>query len=162
MLDCCQANDIYNLSSGDDLSLDINTAINGVNLAKAKQITETFFNDLYLSYTFNFVPAGKVSKLEKLQKLKEYNLLDAFYSCVNSEKINLINRNFVQTKYGIKLHINNCGKCYKCCLYNLIRHYYMNEILPDKYLDFCWKQVIDNPYFCNCSLKEKIYNLSIY
>lgn len=147
MIDCCQAENIYYISSGNDATLDLYDITLTKNLNKARQITDTFFNDLYLRYSFSIIPAHKTTKLEKLRKLKNYSLLDTYYSCNYPSKINKINRNQIQTKFGIKLGKHNCGKCEKCALYNLLYYYHFNYDFTDDFIDYCWDIMSSNPLF---------------
>ena len=160
MLDCCQANNIYYISSGDSL-ININNTNTFSNL---KYVTETFFNELYMKFNFDFIPAHNVNKVQKLSKLIEMNLDQDFTDCVSVGKLTRINRNKLMTRLNISLPENNCGLCHKCLFYNLLRHYYFNEELPQNYLEYCWKHIITEktyPLFNqDLSLATRINNLS--
>ena len=163
MMDYCQAENVYYISTGDDVTTDINTLHLQTDLAKAKQLTKTLFNDLYLIYHFSFIPAIKIQKYQKLIKLEEYNLLNTFYSCVGKSELNKINRNYIQTKYNVNLYANNCGKCKKCSLYNLLAYYYLNANFSQEFVDYCWLNVSKDFRFNNkLTFDEKFNNLSNY
>lgn len=160
MLDCCQDRNIYYISSGNSLLNKRNTKI----LSNQKRVTETFFNELYLKFNFDFVTSPNINKINKLMKLKELNLDQAFTDCINTDRFLKINRNKLVTRLHLTLPNNNCGICSKCTFYNLLRHYYFNEILPQEYLDYCWKTVIteNTPdlFDINLSLTTRINNLA--
>lgn len=160
MLDCCQEYNIYYISSGDSL-ININ---NTKNFSSLKQVTETFFNELYLKFNFDFIPATKTNKIDKILKLKNLNLNEDFTDCINTDKFLKINRNKLITRLNINLPKNNCGVCPKCVFYNLLRYYYLNEELPQVYIDYCWKKIITNTTYDlfndNLPLAIKIDNLS--
>ena len=160
MLDCCQDRNIYYISSGDSLLNKRNTKT----LSNQKRVTETFFNELYLKFNFDFVASPDINKINKLVKLKELNLDQVFTDCINTDKFLKINKNKLVTRLHLTLPNNNCGICPKCAFYNLLRHYYFNENLPQKYLDYCWKTVItENTYDLfniGLSLATRINNLA--
>ena len=160
MLDCCQANNIYYISSGDSL---VNISPKKT-ISSLKQVTETFFNELYLKFNFDFIPAVKVNKIDKLLKLNSLNLDEYFTDCINTDKFLKIKRNKLLTRLNIDLPENNCGVCPKCVFYNLLKYYYLNENLPQNYIDFCWNKVVtENTYDLfnkNLPLALRIDNLS--
>lgn len=160
MLDCCQSHDIYYISSGD--SLDVMRKTN--TFSNLPEITQTFINELYMSLNFGFIKAEKVTKIDKLKKLKEYDLNESFNDCINTDKFLKINKNKIQTQYNIDLATNNCGICRKCAFYNLLKYYYLNEKFSQEYIDFCWKQILnENNYTIfneSIPLAIRIKNLS--
>ena len=160
MLDCCQDRNIYYISSGGRLSKKRNTKI----LSNQKRVTETFFNELYLKFNFDFITSPNINKINKLMKLRELNLDQAFTDCINTDKFLKINKNKLVTRLHLILPDNNCGICPKCAFYNLLRHYYFNEILPQEYLDYCWKTVITENthdlFDISLSLTTRINNLA--
>ena len=88
MLDCCQARNIYYISSGDSLLNKRNTKT----LFNQKRVTETFFNELYLKFNFDFIASPNINKINKLMKLRELNLDQAFTDCINTDKFLKINK----------------------------------------------------------------------
>ena len=160
MLDCCQENNIYYISSGDSL---INTT-NTNTFSNLKCVTETFFNELYMKFNFDFIPAYKTNKIQKLSKLINMNLDQDFTDCVSVDKLTRINRNKLMTRLHMDLPENNCGICHKCIFYNLLKHYYFNEELPQSYLEYCWKHVITEKTYHlfnqDLPLATRINNLS--
>lgn len=166
MIDYAYLNDIYNISSGDDLSLDISKAVVGVNLSDAKQITETFMSDLKRYYVFNFIPTEQNHKGIRLQKLQEHGLLDKYYSCVNPGRFNQQNHKRIESCFGVELYHYNCGLCRKCAFHNLLRHYYLNEEFSPEFIDFCWDKIAngaDNVFFNKkLPLEQRIKNLYEY
>lgn len=166
MMDCMIKEDIYNISSGDDLSLDISKAVVGTNLSDARQITETFFTQLREYYDFKFIPTEQNHKGIRLAKLDEYGLLDTYYSCVNPGRFNQQNHKRTEDKFGVKLYQNNCGVCRKCAFHNLLRHYYLGEDFSQEFINFCWEKIAngaDNVFFNkNIPLEERIKNLYEY
>ena len=160
MLDCCQNRNIYYISSGDSLLNKRNTKT----LSNQKRVTETFFNELYLKFNFDFIASPNINKINKLMKLRELNLDQAFTDCINTDKFLKINKNKLVTRLHLTLPDNNCGICPKCAFYNLLRHYYFNEILPQEYLDYCWKTVITENthdlFDISLSLTTRINNLA--
>lgn len=160
MLDCCQDKNIYYISSSENL---LNKSCSK-GPSDQKRILETFFNELYLKFSFDFIKAPKINKIEKLAKLRELGLDQEFIDCTNTDKFLKINRNKLITQLHLDLPDNNCGKCPKCVFYNLLRHYYFNEEMPQEYLNYCWKTLItENPrglFHADLSLATLINNLA--
>lgn len=166
MLDYCDYNNIYNISSGDDLSLDISKAVVGTNLSDAKQVTETFIKQLHNYRDFRFIPTSQEHKGKRLKTLIENGLINDFYSCVNPGRFNQSNHKRISERFGIELYKYNCGLCRKCAFHNLLRHYYLGEEFTSKFIEYCWKKIAngaDKIFFDpKLPLKTRIKNLYEY
>ena len=179
MVDYCIENDIQNISSGDDLRLDIKDTIPGTNVSDARQITISFFTMLNNGIEFIPIPndipintsgikqeEGNIHKGLRLKELKNNNLLDDFYSCVNPGRLNQYNHNRIEEKYNVKLEKYNCGVCRKCAFHSLLRHYYLNQRMPEEFIEFCWNKIAngaDYEFFKpSLPLEQRITNLFNY
>ena len=167
MLDYCIDNTISNISSGDDLRLDIKDAVVGTNIADAFQVTLPFMKRIKEYYNIDFIPTnGNIDKAQRIQKLKEYNALDMFYSCVNPGRFNQSNHNRINKKYNIQMEKWNCGVCRKCAFHSLLRYYYLNENYPQEFIDFCWEKICvgaDYEFFKpSLPMEQRIKNLIAY
>lgn len=167
MLDYCIDNGTSNISSGDDLRLDIKDAVVGTNIADAFQVTLPFMKKIKEYYNIDFIPTnGNIDKAQRIQKLKEYNALDMFYSCVNPGRFNQSNHNRINKKYNIQMEKWNCGVCRKCAFHSLLRYYYLHENYPQEFIDFCWGKICigaDYEFFKpTLPMEQRIKNLIEY
>lgn len=143
MVDMCIERGWHFISLGDDFDLAISKSVPGVNTTDAKEVTCAFLDGLkeYVDgIDFLKIPAGH-DKGIRLQKMIDYSLQDLYYSCVQAGRLNKYMRKLTQDKYGVKLFGNNCGKCRKCCMHNLILHYSGKIVFPSKFIDDCWKKM---------------------
>lgn len=166
MVDYCIENSISNISSGDDLRLDIKDAVVGTNIADAKQVTLPFMNSLNYLTNIKFIPTQNTHKGIRLAKLIEYKCLDLFYSCVNPGRFNQCNHNRIQEKFSVNIEKYNCGVCRKCAFHSLLRYYYLNEDYSKEFINFCWQKIsngADYEFFKpDLPLEIKIKNLYDY
>lgn len=143
MSDICLERNWKYLSLGDDFDLTIDKAVPGVNLTDAREITQTYLSCLenYISnLEFIKIPDGQDKGL-RLKTILKYNLQDDYYSCVTSGRFNKTFRNHTQNKFNVQLFGNNCGKCRKCCMHNLILHYLNIKTFPKNYIAYCWEKM---------------------
>jgi len=169
MIDYCVDNDIYNISLGDDEGLLLSDATPGINFTDAKEVTEVFLNSVKKSIglDINYIPLKFISKLERISKLKEYNLENKFYSCITAGRFNRYRHDCSEKKYNIKLLEHNCGcYCRKCAMHNLLIHYGKVQEFPKEFIDKCWKIMYNNGFSSeykffnpNISEEERIKNL---
>ena len=166
MIDYASCKGIYNISSGDDLSLDISKAVVGTNLSDARQVTEAFIRDMKKYYDFEFIPTEQNHKGMRLEKLKKYDLLDSYYSCVNPGRFNQQNHRRIKDLFGVNLYKYNCGLCRKCAFHNLLRYYYLKEPFSQDFINLCWERIAigaDKVFFDkSLPLETRIENLYDY
>ena len=167
MIDYCVEHNIYNISCGDDLSLDIKDAVVGTNVADAKQVTMSFINTLNILSNINFLFVDVTQhKGIRLKKIFDNNAQDLFYSCVNSGRFNQSNHKRVSQKFNVDLEKYNCGMCRKCAFHSLLRHYFLNESFPQQFINYCWEKIqigADYEFFKpTLSLEQRIHNLYNY
>lgn len=143
MSDICLERNWKYLSLGDDFDLTLDKAVLGVNLTDAREVTQT-----YLSGLRNYIPNLEFIKIPdgydkglRLKTIIDYNLQDDYYSCVTSGRFNKSFRNHTQNKFNVQLFGNNCGKCRKCCMHNLILHYLKIKTFPENYINYCWEKI---------------------
>lgn len=173
MIDYCIENKIHYISSGDDLRLDIKDTVTGTNVADAYQVTTSFFDNLPLNIEFIGINGVKkhletenIHKGLRLKKMKDLNIFDYFYSCVNPGRFNQSNHNRIEKKFNVQLEKWNCGVCRKCAYHSLLRHYFLGESFNASFIDFCWSKICngaDYEFFKpTLSLKKRIQNLYDY
>lgn len=171
MLDICLDRGWKFISLGDDFDLTIDKAVAGVNVTDAREVTMSFLNGISAEISgFEFIPiAAKHDKSVRLQAMLDYGLQDMYYSCVQPGRLNKHFRNWTQDKFNIHLFGNNCGKCRKCCMHNLILHYTRKMQFSDEYIKYCWEKM----YMTGCKadyeffkpeipLEQRIANLFSY
>lgn len=171
MLDICIERGWRYISLGDDFDLTLDKSVPGVNTTDAKEVTLSFLDGIreYVK-GFTFIPIQKGhDKGVRLQKLIDYGLEDLYYSCVQAGCRNKYFKSLTEKKFNVKLFGNNCGKCRKCCMHNLILHYTKKKIIPDDYVSYCWEKMYttgckaDYEFFKpELSLDERINNLFSY
>lgn len=166
MIDYAISNNIYNLSSGDDLRLNIKDSVVGTNVADAREVNLAFVEDLKQYTNLNFIFTNPCDKAQRIRYLMNYNALDMFYSCVNPGRFNQLNHHRIEQKFNIKLEHWNCGVCRKCAFHSLLRHYYLNEPYTKEFIDFCWEKICigaDYEFFKpSLSIEKRIRNLIDY
>lgn len=170
MYDYCIENNISNISSGDDLRLDIKDTVVGTNVADAWQVTTEFFkwlNIKYIGINGNTTHGDStIHKGIRLKLMKEKDAYDYFYSCVNPGRFNQSNHKRIENKFGVKLEKWNCGVCRKCAYHSLLRHYFLDEQFPQEFVDFCWEKICngaDYEFFKpELPLEKRIQNLYDY
>ena len=171
MLDICLERGWRHISLGDDFDLTLDKSVPGVNTTDAKEVTMSFLSGIekYVAgFDFISIPKGH-DKGVRLQKLIDYGLEDLYYSCVQAGCRNKYFKSMTEKKFNVKLFGNNCGKCRKCCMHNLILHYTNKKIIPDDYVSYCWEKMYttgckaDYEFFKpELSLEERINNLFSY
>ena len=171
MADICIERNWSMISLGDDFDLALDKSVPGVNTTDAKEVTCAFLDGLKKhvdGIEFLKIPDGH-DKSVRLQKIIDYGLQDLYYSCVQAGRLNKYMRKLTQDKYGVTLFGNNCGKCRKCCMHDLILHYTGKLVFPDAFIDDCWKKMYTTG--CNADyeffkpelpLEERIANLFSY
>ena len=168
MLDYAAENGINNISSGDDLRLQIEDAVPDTNFSDIGEFTSLFMEGASEVYkNFHFLPIIKANKAERLKFLKEKNALDYYYSCVGAGRLQMFLNKKNSAKYGVKLDKLSCGcSCRKDSFHILLKYYFLNEVYPQEFIDKCWDCIAKgaDAVFFNKSipLEKRIQNLIDY
>lgn len=164
-IDYMLEHNIYYLSSGDDLGLDISNQVTGVNTGDAKQLTDSFM----WNFGVNFIPVDKkVDKAQRLAFLDKYGARDYYLSCVGPGRLIQSQRKRYETKFKVKVDKWCCCTCRKCCFHILLDYYYNNKHFPQELIDRCWEKLGNKNsadyIFFNSSipLAERIKKLKTY
>lgn len=144
MVDYCYGKGYKLISAGDALTLGIETRTVGVNLTDCNELTIKFWNGIK-TYVNNleFIPTY-TTKFEKLLKLKQYDLLDLYYPCLNAGRFNQSLHKQFEQKFNVKIPKYLCGYCRKCVNSILMLHYGNIITYPDEVINFCWSKMCPN------------------
>lgn len=162
-IDYMIANNIFFLSSGDDLGLDVSKQVTGVNTGDSKQITEAFMEAMGV----NFIPVDRnIDKAKRLKYVRECGAGDYYISCVGPGRLIETQHERYSKKFNFETDKRNCYSCRKCCMH-LLQDKYLNNInIPKELEDRCWEKVAigaDEPFFGkNIPLEKRIQNLKDY
>lgn len=172
MIDYCITHGYNKISLGDDFDLSVKDAAVGINLTDAREITTFFLNGVSVHIkNLEFIPIEKGNdKSARIRCLMKYNLIDDYYSCVQSGRFNKKYHDTIEKKYNIKLFGNNCGTyCRKCAMHNLICHYTGIITFPDDFISKCWEVMWKNAHSADyvffspdIPLEQRIQNLYTY
>lgn len=156
MIDICAIKGWSIVSLGDDRSMskDRPDMILGINSTDCREVQDEFERCVKMLYdnieflvidrSFNSTNANK---LDRLLKLKEYGVLDLYYSCVGSGRFNQYNHNLNEKKFNVILPKYNCGcSCAKCAIHNLLMYYGKIVDYPQDFIDKCWERLWNTKY----------------
>ena len=163
-VDYMVANNIYYLSSGDDLRLSINDSVCGTNTGDSKEITMAFMN----SFNIKFIPVdSNINKAMRLSYLHKFNARDYYISCVGPGRLIKSQHRRYEEKYNVKLDAWSCGcGCRKDSMHLLLDKYYNGLDIPIEMEKKCWEKLAvgaDEPFFKKTiPLEQRIKNLIEY
>ena len=171
MIDYCLEHQIDMISLGDDLELDIEDSVCGINTTDSKQLTEEFLNGIRgISPDMpriDFMPIQKDNdKLYRIMSLEKFGLLDKYYSCVQTGRFNKRFHDMAEKKYGVTLPAHNCGcYCRKCAMHCLLMYYWKESgkwmmtdkriqriqdkyvsTFTDEFIEKCWQVMWKNAH----------------
>lgn len=169
LVDLAINENIYYISSGDDLRLSINEAVAGVNDGDSYEYTEAFMK----SFNINFIPVDKnIDKGKRLLLLYKYGAGDYYYSTTTPGRLVKLLHDKNEKKYGVKLDKYSAGNDRKDCFHCLILHYFYNQDHKFDYtpafIEHCWKKLSDknSPDYIffnkDIPLEKRIQNLKDY
>lgn len=179
MADYCIDMGWNKISLGDDNSISIrdNDMMLGINVTDCREVQELFekclcrlVNNLEIIAIERPVGSNVANKMDRLQKLINYNLIDDYYSCVGAARFNKYNRDTCVKKHNVSLPAYNCGYfCTKCSIHNLLLHYVGNRPYPSDFIDKCWERLwkskygnFDIMFGKDIPLEDRIKNLQTY
>lgn len=146
---------IKNISSGDDLRLELKDAITDTNIGDAKELTEAIFKGFP---EYNFIPVEKSTKADRLAYLEKLNLKDEYYSCVGPGRLNQYLHESNSKKFNVTLDKYVCGSCRKCCSHVWYDYIFNHKTFPQDFLEHCWSKMsigADAEFFKNAKTLEE-------
>ena len=179
MIDICINKGWHIVSLGDDRSMskDRPDMTLGINSTDCREVQEAFehcakkiFNGLNFLLIDREINSTSVNKFDRLKKLKVYDVLDLYYSCVGAGRFNQYNHKLNSNKFKVNLPAYNCGcSCAKCATHNLLMHYSNMVHYPQSFIDKCWERLwntkhgtIKALFAPEIPLEKKIDNLFRY